>query len=323
MREIKVQESNSNQRLDKFLLKYLNTAPKSFVYKMLRKKNIKLNDKKANGDEILKGNDKVTLYLADETIDKFREIVKIDTNVNTVDVVYEDDNILIINKPIGVLTQPAKEDDTDTIVHRVTAYLMENGDYDPNTSQGFKPSTCNRLDLNTSGLIICGKNLLATQRVNELMRNKQIEKYYTAIVYGVADRDRVVKGFHYKNFATNEVTISKKRRSSVEKEVETRIYPLDDNGEYSIINVELITGKSHQIRASLSSINMPLIGDRKYGDPVVNDYFKRKYGIHNQLLTANKMVLHDNDGLLSYLDGKVFEADLHKKFRQVKNELFR
>ncbi len=322
MREIKVKENNSNQRVDKFLLKYLNKAPKSFIYKMIRKKNIKLNDKKIDGSEIIKGDDVIKLFLSEETILNFREEIAPKKTQGSIDIVYEDENIIIANKPQGVLTQPRKEEDKDTMVDRLLSYLYENGELDLEDSQGFKPGVCNRLDINTAGLIICGKNLLATQRINELIREHKIDKFYKTVVKGVITDTKVIKGFHYKDFKTNEAVVSSRRRGSKDTPVETHVYPVKNNGEYTLLDVKLITGKSHQIRASLKLIRTFVIGDRKYGDENVNLYFKKKFGISNQLLLANKLVIHDKDGMFNYLDGQPFEAPLTKHFRNVINDLF-
>ncbi len=322
MREIKVKENNSNQRIDKFLLKYLNKAPKSFIYKMIRKKNIKLNDNKIDGSEIIKGDDVIKLFLSEETILNFREEIAPEKTFGTLDVVYEDENIIIANKPQGVLTQPRKEEDKDTMVDRLLSYLYENGELDIEDSQGFKPGVCNRLDINTSGLIICGKNLLATQRINELIREHKIDKYYKTVVKGIISEDKIIKGFHYKDFKTNESVVSSRRRGSKDTPVETHIFPVRTGGGFTLLDVKLITGKSHQIRASLKLLRTYVVGDRKYGDEDVNMHFKKKFGVNNQLLIANKLIINDEDGMLSYLNGQVFEAPLYKQFRNVVNDLF-
>ncbi len=322
MREIIVKENNANQRVDKFILKYLNKAPKSFVYKMIRKKNFKLNDVKIDGSEILKTGDVLKLFLSEETIENFKEdFAPVKTN-GTLDIVFEDENIIIANKPLGVLSQPRSDEDKDTMVDRLLSYLYEKNELDFEDSQGFKPGVCNRLDINTSGLVICGKNLRATQRVNELIKEHKVDKYYLAVVKGVLTEERTLKGYHYKDFKTNEATVSSRRRSSKDTEVETVIKPVKNNGEYTVLALKLITGKSHQIRASLKLLRTFVVGDRKYGDEEVNLYFKRKYGISNQLLVANKLIINDEDGLLSYLNNREFEAPLYKQFKAVLSDLF-
>ncbi len=174
MVEIKITESEQNQRLDKFLLKYLNKSNKSFVYKMLRKKNIKLNEKKAEGSEMLQLNDTVKLFLSDETIASFREVKEVKKSNKEVLVIFEDENVLVVNKPQGVLIHPDSSDKTDTMIDRVLSHLVENGSYNPSDSHGFTPAICNRLDLNTSGVIIVGKNLQTVQRLIYLFKNKKI-----------------------------------------------------------------------------------------------------------------------------------------------------
>ncbi|MFV0519331.1 MAG: RluA family pseudouridine synthase [Lachnospirales bacterium] len=322
MREIIVNENNANQRVDKFILKYLNKAPKSFVYKMIRKKNFKLNDVKIDGSEILNAGDNLKLFLSDETIENFREeIVPKKTN-GTLDIVFEDENIIVANKPQGVLSQPRKEEDKDTMVDRLLSYLYEKEELNFEDSQGFKPGVSNRLDINTSGLVVCGKNLRATQRLNELIKEHKVDKFYLAVVKGVLTEDKTLKGYHYKDFKTNEATVSSRRRSSKDTEVETMLHPLKNNGEYTLLSLKLITGKSHQIRASLKLLRTFVVGDRKYGDEDINLYFKKKYGISNQLLVANKLIINDEDGFLSYLNNREFEAPLYKQFKAIINDLF-
>lgn len=324
MQEIKITASEQNQRLDKFLLKYLNKANKSFVYKMLRKKNIKLNGKKAEGNELLKIDDSVKLFLSDETIDNFREIKKIKTSNKALVVIYEDENVLVVNKPQGVIIHPDGSEKTDTMIDRVLSHLVNNGSYNPEDSLGFTPAICNRLDLNTSGVIIVGKNLNTVQRLNYLFKNKQVDKYYTCIVVGKVSKGGTILGKHFKNGKTNEVKIlSHKVKNDELKEVETRYEVEKSNDKYSLLKVNLITGKSHQIRASLMNIGHPIVGDRKYGDETTNMIYRRKYGINNQLLHAKSLEIFDEDGFLSYLNGKEFIASVPNNFIKVYNDVFR
>ncbi len=324
MQEIKITNSEKDQRLDKFLLKYLNKANKSFVYKMLRKKNIKLNEQKAEGSEMLKENDVVKLFLSDETIENFREVKQVKVSTKSIVVIYEDENILVVNKPQGVLIHPDSSEKTDTMIERILSYLVENGSYNPEESLGFTPAICNRLDLNTSGVIIVGKNLMAVQRLNYLFKNKMIQKFYKCIVVGEVKKGGTILGKHFKNGKTNEVKIlSHKVKNDDLKDVETR-YEVDEVTEkYSLLKVELITGKSHQIRASLMNIGHPIVGDRKYGDEATNMIYRRKYGVNNQLLHAETMSIYDEDGELSYLNNKEFVASLPRNFEKVYNDVFR
>ncbi len=324
MIEIKITESEQNQRLDKFLLKYLNKANKSFIYKMLRKKNIKLNEKKAEGSEMLQLNDTVKLFLSDETIESFREVKEVKKSNKEVLVIYEDENVLVVNKPQGVLIHPDSSDKTDTMIDRVLSHLVENGSFNPSDSLGFTPAICNRLDLNTSGVIIVGKNLQSVQRLNYLFKNKKIDKNYKCIVVGRVEKGGTILGKHFKNAKTNEVKIlSHKVQNDELKDVETRYEVLEKAEKYTLLKVKLITGKSHQIRASLMNISHPIVGDRKYGDETTNMIYRRKYGINNQLLHAESLEIFDEDGVLSYLNGKEFVATLPRNFEKVYNDIFR
>ncbi len=324
MIEIKISEQEQNQRLDKFLLKYLNKANKSFIYKMLRKKNIKLNEKKAEGSEMLQLNDTVKLFLSDETIESFREVKEVKKSNKEVLVIFEDENVLVVNKPQGVLIHPDSSDKTDTMIDRVLSHLVENGSYNPSDSLGFTPAICNRLDLNTSGVIIVGKNLQSVQRLNYLFKNKLIDKNYKCIVVGRVEKGGTILGKHFKNAKTNEVKIlSHKVKNDELKDVETRYEVLEKAEKYTLLKVKLITGKSHQIRASLMNISHPIVGDRKYGDETTNMIYRRKYGINNQLLHAESLEIFDEDGSLSYLNGKEFVATLPRNFEKVYNDIFR
>ena len=201
MRQLMVSERDAGQRLDKFLGKYLDKAPKSFIYKMLRKKNITLNGKKADGSEKLVKADEIKLFLAEETIANFMEQKKkealSDTTANmqkekiTLDILYEDENVLIINKPAGMLSQKAQKEDVSLIEH-LTAYLLESGQLTEEELKTFHPGICNRLDRNTSGIIIAGKTLLGLQTMSELLRARTVDKYYQCIVKGKVVKKQLI-----------------------------------------------------------------------------------------------------------------------------------
>lgn len=304
MRLITVKEHEANQRLDKFLIKYFNKGPKSFVYKMIRTKKIKYNGKRAQGNEKIICGDDIQIYLSDETIGQFRVVEEVNFVKRTFEIVYEDDNILIINKPLGLLTQPDAKGQ-NTLTEQVVSYLSEKGEYDPEVYKGFRPAPCNRLDRNTAGIVLVGKNLGATQAINEMLRTKEISKYYMSIVLGRVDRPMILKGYHTKNDNKNEVQILDKYIPG-SKEVETRILPLQTNGRYTLIEVQLVTGKTHQIRAHLSTVNHPIIGDPKYGDREENEYFLRKYHLKHQFLCAYKIKFELCLPPLDYLENRVF-----------------
>ncbi len=323
MREIKITESEMSQRIDKFLIKYLDKAPKSFVFKMLRKKNIKVNDAKVAENYMLQKGDKITLYLSDETIDNFKTEAKEVSFAKPIDIVFEDDNILIINKPAGVLSQSNTKDSADDMVKRVSYYLSKGDNFKQNSELGFKPSISNRLDINTSGIIICGKNQTSVINLNDAIKNNKVNKYYYVLVKGNVTSGETLYGYHSKNEATNEVTITNHRPKGESSEVITKYEPINTNGTYSLLKITLITGKSHQIRAHLQSVGLHVIGDRKYGDNSANAYFKSNFGVSNQLLHAYEVSFSDMPENLSYLNNKTFEAPMPQRFANVIKNIFK
>ncbi|SFA72955.1 23S rRNA pseudouridine955/2504/2580 synthase [Acetitomaculum ruminis DSM 5522] len=320
MQKREIKENESGIRFDKFLGKYLCNAPASFIFKMLRKKNITLNGKKANGKEILKVNDEVNFYLSDETLEKFskKEIQLPDKISSEISVIYEDKDILLINKPAGVLSQKANKDDI-SINEQALAYLLETKAIKITDLDTFMPSIANRLDKNTTGLITYGKTIKGLQFLNKCFKDRSIKKYYRTICYGKLTKALHIKGYLTKDEKNNKVQISDKE-SKNSSYIETSIEVLEYNDNYSYLEVELITGKSHQIRAHLASIGHPLLGEKKY---IYTDISKRdKY--RYQLLHSYKMIFPEiEDDYFSYLSNKEFTAPLNKKLLNAKKELFK
>lgn len=321
MKEIIIDLKDENQRLDKFLLKYLNKAPKSFIYKMLRKKNIKYNNKKAEGNEILEQNNSIQLYLSDETLKEFKEIEIINKVEKTFDIIYEDENILVCNKPINLLVQKNTAFDNNTLVDQLIYYLYQSRQYNPDEENGFKPAICNRLDRNTSGLVLAGKNLMTLQGINKAIHDNKVDKYYKTIVKGNIKQAGILESYHIKDENTNEVKIIDKQIDGAKKVI-TKYRPLKTNGDYTLLEIELITGKTHQIRAHLKSINHPVIGDTKYGEYSINRFFNRKYRLEYQFLHAYKFVFREMSEKLQYLANKSFEAEMPNLFKIIENDLF-
>ncbi|MEF9840153.1 MAG: RluA family pseudouridine synthase [Lachnospiraceae bacterium] len=314
MKEIKITSNEAGQRLDKLLGKYLNQAPKSFIYKMLRKKNILLNGKKASGNEMLSLDDDVTLFLADDTIAKFSQI-KVETVHTDLDIIYEDAHILLINKPSGMLSQKACDTDV-SLVEYLISYLLETKQITTEELRSFKPSVCNRLDRNTSGLVTAGKSLEGLQDLSWMLKERKLEKYYYCFIQGELSKSQYLKGYLQKNPKTNKVTISQ-TESMDGQWIETSYAPVWWNQGITLLEVELITGKTHQIRAHLASIGHPIIGDYKYGNQKINLKFKEEFGIKSQLLHAYRMVFPTCTGALASLSGQTFTAPLPKEFQQI------
>lgn len=314
MQELTISTNEAGQRLDKLLGKYLKEAPTSFIYKMLRKKNITLNGKKASGNEKLKNGDIVKLFLADETIEKFSgtETVCAKGNLN---VIYEDEQIILINKPVGMLSQKAKESDISA-VEELIGYLVHSKQIKMSELKTFHPAFCNRLDRNTSGILAGGKSLAGLQELNTFFKERTIEKYYLTIVNGIVKEDAYIKGYLLKDEKTNKVQILKKEVPG-SAAIETSYHPICSNDHVTLLEVHLITGKPHQIRAHLSSVGHPILGDYKYGTAKVNDVYKQKFKLQSQLLHAYRLKMPNTNGPLSYLAGKEFFAEPPVLFQKI------
>lgn len=333
MRELIIRENEAGQRLDKFLGKYMEKAPKSFFYKMLRKKNITLNGKKAAGNEKLCCGDAVRLFLADETIDNFSgQSVPESTDKSRAgkehpkvsfwkpEIIYEDSHILLLNKPAGLLSQKAEKDDV-SVVESVLHYLLESGQLTHQDLRTFRPSICNRLDRNTSGLIAAGKSLKGLQELSTLFKERTLKKYYLCLVKGNITKPLHVQGYLIKDEKTNTVAVTArpekqtgKKTEKDERPIETSFQPLAQAGDTTLLKVHLITGRTHQIRAHLASLGHPIIGDYKYGDRTVNERYKKDYGVSFQLLHAFELDFPELSGTLSYLSGQSFQAPLPSVF---------
>lgn len=322
MKEFVITEKDAGSRLDKQLHKILGNCGSGFIYKMLRKKNITLNGSKAEGNEHLITGDVIRIYFSDETFDKLAgSKTFMMTGVSKgyrADklIVHEDEDIIILNKPAGLLSQKAS--DADVSVNELCiGYLLDKNEITDDSLMMFRPSICNRLDRNTSGLIIFAKNYPAAAAVSEMLKYRTVHKYYKCLVKGHIENSERIDGYILKNKASNKVEIFREPKDGAYKII-TSYVPLEANEEYTLLEVELITGKSHQIRAHLSSIGHPIIGDHKYGDRSVNLFFKDRFGIDHQMLHAYKLVMPSmSDGCLCKLSEGEFEAPLPDDFKSL------
>lgn len=301
----KISSNEAGQRFDKYLKKLLKEAPDSFIYKMLRKKNIVLNGKKADGKEKLCPDDEVKLFLAEETFEKLSgnllsNTVGIDqyshayAGLNCLERIYEDDHILVVNKPAGVLSQKAKPDDI-SVNEWLIGYLLFQKTLTPESLSTFKPSVCNRLDRNTSGMVVCGKTLAGSRYLSRIIRDKSLEKYYLCIVTGTVNVNKRITGYLHKDTAQNKVTVYQKESDipdMLKKDAEyidTAFRSVKTVNAITLIEVRLFTGKTHQIRAHLASLGHPVIGDLKYGADTVNRIYAKK-GVKSQMLHAHRLI---------------------------------
>ncbi|MEE1255772.1 MAG: RluA family pseudouridine synthase [Lachnospiraceae bacterium] len=314
MQQYVIGDNEAGQRFDKYLKKILKEAPDSFIYKMLRKKNIVLNGKKCTGNEKLEKQDIVKIFLADETFEKFsgqnvhtnsealpklsEELIhqyqKAYQTIKNISIIYEDENILILDKPAGILSQKAAPSDL-SLNEWLLGYLLEKDVVSATSLSTFKPSICNRLDRNTSGMVVCSKSLAGSQYMSRIIKEKTLEKYYHCIVPGSVTLHERLTGYLYKDKTSNKVTIYKtldeipaKQKEKAEF-IDTEFHTLQSDKKHSLIEVQIYTGKTHQIRAHLASIGHPIIGDCKYGFVDKNQQYS-SIGVHYQLLHAYKLV---------------------------------
>ena len=295
MQELTITDLEAGQRLNKYMMKYLNQAPSSFIYKMLRKKNITRNGKKASGDEILECGDVIKVFLADETIEKFRVVGSAQVSGQkpgiTLQILYQDPDILAVHKPVGVLSQKAKKDDY-SINEAIVDYCLSMRILSEKQLETFHPSISNRLDRNTSGIILAGISLKGSQTLARILKGHTCEKYYYTIVAGEMKQCIHEKAYIVKDTKKNQSKIQK-HESPGAAMIETAFTPLCTKNGFTLLQVQLFTGKSHQIRAHLQSLGYPMAGDTKYGNPAVNRMLRERYHLNHQLLHAGRLVVPD------------------------------
>lgn len=319
MQEIKVTSSSSGQKIEKFVKKYLSDAPLGFIYKAFRKKDIKINGHWVKKDAIVKEGDIVRIYVTDKQMEDFKKPRPVSKKDLPYPIVYEDDNVLIINKPAGVLVYGDKVGSRETLGNAVLDYLYFKGEFDPNSSS-FIPSPAHRLDRNTSGLIIYGKTDAGLKELTDLFKGrKDIAKYYLTLVKGdVASSGKIDKPL-YKDSMEGRVYIRKKEDGG--KEALTKYKVVTRYGEYTLLEAELCTGRTHQLRVHFASIGRPIIGDDKYGDFSLNKKVEALTGLDGQFLHAYKIKFGKLAGVLSSLSNKEFVSPLSEKYTQIIEKL--
>lgn len=318
MINIKINENDKNQRIDRFLMKLMPNANKNFLMRMLREKKIKLNYKKVTPSYNIELDDEIQIYFSDETFNKFSKGKRDVFNKTKIDIIYEDKDVLIVDKPSGLLCHVAKNLKEKNLVDGVINYLYSKGEYNPRKENTFVPSICNRLDRNTSGLVIAAKNANALREINDLIKKREIKKFYLAIVRGRLNYNGILKNSYKKNESKNKMVVVDDDLDDKEMISNIKTVECDDN--FSLINIELITGRTHQIRLQLNSLNHPIIGDNKYGEKEFNENVGLKHS-NRQQLVACELVFPTFEGSLNNLSNKVFVSKYKNDLLELYNHL--
>ena len=312
-----IKKNDAGQRLDKFLTKTYPNLPQSLLYKAIRKKDIRRNGKRCDKADRLEEGDELYLFLPEDTLQVAPPTYEFMHASRQLDVVYEDENILLLNKKVGLLVHPDDREYADTLLFRVQRYLYEKGEYNPDEEQSFAPALVNRIDRNTSGIVIAAKTATALRILNDKLKNREIQKYYLCIVHGkMPKQSDTLEAFLEKNEAQNRVYISDTAKAGA-RTIRTRYTVLEQKNNLSLLEIHLLTGRTHQIRAHLASIGHPLLGDGKYGTNALN----KGTGFNKQALCSYRLKFDftTDAGEMAYLNGKEFALNnvwFAEEFRQ-------
>ncbi len=309
MKSFVISKNDANQRLDKFISKSVPNLPKTLMYKYIRTKRIKVNRKKSDIAARLVEGDVVEMYINDEFFVKSETRYDFSGASSKIDIIYEDENLLLLDKKVGLLCHPDDKEYIDNLIARVKKYLYEKGEYDPDKENSFTPALVNRIDRNTGGIVIAAKNAESLKILNAQMKERNLKKTYLCVVHGVMERKSgLLEGWLVKDEQKNKVRVYTRPRDDA-KEIRTKykVIENDTKNNLSLVEVDLLTGRTHQIRAHFASIGHPLLGDGKYGTNDLN----KKLGYKKQFLYSYKLAfeLDENAGPLSYMNGRVFTVD--------------
>ena len=307
MKTITIGKNDAGQRLDKFLTKTFRNLPVSMMYKYIRQKDIKLNGKRCEISTRLQQGDVLSLYVKDEFLTETAPVYDFLTASRQLDILYEDRHLLLLNKKAGLLVHPDEREFRDTLIARVQRYLYEKGEYDPAAENSFAPALVNRIDRNTCGIVIAAKTAAALRILNDKLKNREIEKYYLCIVHGILDKkEDTLYGYLEKDEKRNQVTVIRESREGA-RSIATRYQVLEERHHLSLLEIQLLTGRTHQIRVHMASIGHPLLGDGKYGSNALN----RGTGFNRQALCSYKLrfAFQTPAEDLDYLNGREFAVE--------------
>lgn len=317
MIEITINKNDANQRFDRFLRKYFSNAPLSLLQKNIRKKNFKINGKRAKAEMFVNEGDLINMYISENDYNKWIRKTDYKASDFDLDIIYEDENIIILDKKSGLLTHSSDSKDYgNNLVDQMISYLIKTNKVD-SRDKTFTPAVVNRLDRNTEGLVIGAKNAMALRKLNKAIRENKISKYYLTIVKGEIKEEFTVDTYISKNENRNKV-----KQSDQGSRIITKFRPIESNGNFSLIECELLTGKTHQIRYSLKKNKTPIIGDSKYGNKDLNNILYDKLSIKNQVLLAYKLKFGQIEGL-EYLKDREFFSKKKDNIISLKNKVFK
>lgn len=307
MKSFTISKNDSGQRLDKFITKAVPLLPQALLYKYIRTKRIKVNSKRAEISTRLQPGDIVDMYINDEFFEQKEEKYDFLSASKKLDIVYEDENILLLDKKVGLLSHPDETEYNDTLITRVKRYLYEKGEYDPKDENSFAPALVNRIDRNTGGIVIAAKNAESLRILNQKLKDRELEKYYLCVIHGTLDKKSgILTGWLIKDEKKNKVRVFRDEKPGA-KQIRTKYGVIDEKDGLSLVEVELLTGRTHQIRAHFASIGHPLLGDGKYGTNALN----KALGYKKQFLYSYRLrfAFTTDAESLNYLNEKSFEVE--------------